>query len=277
MLRVYVDSGSSIKISEKEKYGVEIIPLRIMLGEKEYDDGVNLTMEEFYHQLIDKKLFPKTSLPSLQKYEDEINEYTKNGDDVIILTISSKISGTYNFIRLIFEDNPKVRVIDSYIAVGGIRLLVNEINKYRNETIDFIEEKVISLRSRIKVMAIPETLTYLFRGGRLSKTEWLVGSALHINPIITFKEGKVKVDAKKRGLRHGMQYIVESLKKLKCDKNHEIIASYTYSKNNLDRLISMTDEEYLTQIKVYDNLDPAIACHWGPNAFGYIFVMEEEN
>ena len=126
-------------------------------------------------------------------------------------------------------------------------------------------------------MAIPETLTYLFRGGRLSKTEWLVGSALHINPIITFKEGKVKVDCKKRGLRHGMQYIVESLKRLKCDKNYEIIASYTYDKTNLDKLISMTDEEFLPQIKVYDNLDPAIACHWGPNAFGYIFVMEEEN
>ena len=85
------------------------------------------------------------------------------------------------------------------------------------------------------------------------------------------------MDCKKRGLRHGMQYIVESLKRLKCDKNYEIIASYTYDKTNLDKLISMTDEEFLPQIKVYDNLDPAIACHWGPNAFGYIFVTEEEN
>ena len=92
MLRVYVDSGSSIKMFEKEKYGVEIIPLKILLGDKEYDDGVNLSMEEFYHQLIDNKIFPKTSLPSLAKYEDEINELTQNGDDVIIITISSKIS-----------------------------------------------------------------------------------------------------------------------------------------------------------------------------------------
>ena len=276
MLRVYVDSGSSIKMFEKEKYGVEIIPLKILLGDKEYDDGVNLSMEEFYHQLIDNKVFPKTSLPSLVKYEDEINELTQNGDDVIIITISSKISGTYNFIRLLFEDNPKVKVIDSCLAVGGIRLLVDEINKYREKTVEFIVEKVQSLVKRIKIMAIPETLTYLFRGGRLSKTEWIVGSALHINPIITFKEGKVKVDCKKRGLRHGMQYIVESLKRLKCDKNYEIIASYTYDQTNLDKLISMTDEEYLPQIKVHDNLDPAIACHWGPNAFGYIFVTEEE-
>ncbi len=277
MLRVYVDSGSSIKQDEKDKYNVEIIPLKILLGEKEYLDGVNLTMEEFYDQLINKRIFPKTSLPSLNDYEEEIEEYTKAGDDVIILTISSKISGTYNYIRLLFEDNPKVRVIDSLTAVGGIRLLVDEINRYRDQAVEFIVSKVKNLIKRIKIMAIPESLTYLLRGGRLSKVSYAVGTALRINPIIGIEDGKVKVETKKRGLRHGMEYIVNALDELKCDPNHEIIASYTYQKDNLDKLVSMTNPKYLNQIKVYDNLDPAIACHWGPNAFGYIFVKSEEN
>jgi DegV family protein with EDD domain len=275
MLRVYVDSGSSIKMFEKEKYGVEIIPLKILLGDKEYNDGVDLTMEEFYHQLIDNKIFPKTSLPSLAKYENEINELTQNGDDVMIITISSKISGTYNFIRLLFEDNPKVKVIDSLTAVGGIRLLVNEINRFRKEAVHFSVSKVKALIPRIKVAAIPETLTYLLRGGRLSKVSYAVGTALRINPIISLDEGKVRVDAKKRGIKHSMQYIVNLLDELKCDPNHEIIPSYTYKTDNLEKLISMTDEKYHKQMKVYDNLDPAIACHWGPNAFGYIFVKGE--
>ncbi|MBQ8292824.1 MAG: DegV family protein [Bacilli bacterium] len=275
MLRVFVDSGSSIKQEEKEKYNVEIIPLKILLGDKEYQDGVDLSMEEFYHQLIDNKIFPKTSLPSMVEFEKKINEYTSAGDDVIIITISSKISGTYNFIRLLFEDNNKVTVIDSLTAVGGIRLLVNEINRYRHEITEVIVSKVKSLISRIKVLAIPESLTYLLRGGRLSKVSYAVGTALRINPIISLDEGKVHVDAKKRGIRHSMEYIVNALDELKCDPNYEIIPSYTYKTDNLEKLISMTDPKYHAQMKVYDNLDPAIACHWGPNAFGYIFVKGE--
>ena len=275
MLRVFVDSGSSIKQEEKELYNVEIIPLKILLGNKEYKDGVDLSMDEFYHELIDNKIFPKTSLPAVVDFEDKVNAYTDAGDDVIIITISSKISGTYNFIRLLFEDNPKVKVIDSLTAVGGIRLLVNEINRFRKEAVDFIVSKVKALIPRIKVAAIPETLTYLLRGGRLSKVSYAVGTALRINPIISLDDGKVRVDAKKRGIKHSMQYIVNLLEELKCDPNHEIIPSYTYKTDNLEKLISMTDEKYHKQMKVYDNLDPAIACHWGPNAFGYIFVKGE--
>lgn len=275
MLRVFVDSGSSIKQEEKDLYNVEIIPLKILLGNKEYKDGVDLSMDEFYHELIDNKIFPKTSLPAVGDFEEKVNAYTEAGDDVIIITISSKISGTYNFIRLLFEDNPKVKVIDSLTAVGGIRLLVNEINRFRKEAVDFVVSKVKELIPRIKVAAIPETLTYLLRGGRLSKVSYAVGTALRINPIISLDEGKVRVDAKKRGIKHSMQYIVNLLDELKCDPNHEIIPSYTYKTDNLEKLISMTDEKYHQQMKVYDNLDPAIACHWGPNAFGYIFVKGE--
>ena len=275
MLRVFVDSGSSIKQEEKDLYNVEIIPLKILLGNKEYKDGVDLSMDEFYHELIDNKIFPKTSLPAVGDFEEKVNAYTESGDDVIIITISSKISGTYNFIRLLFEDNPKVKVIDSLTAVGGIRLLVNEINRFRKEAVDFVVSKVKELIPRIKVAAIPETLTYLLRGGRLSKVSYAVGTALRINPIISLDEGKVRVDAKKRGIKHSMQYIVNLLDELKCDPNHEIIPSYTYKTDNLEKLISMTDEKYHQQMKVYDNLDPAIACHWGPNAFGYIFVKGE--
>ena len=272
MLKIFVDSGSSIKQEETEKYGVELIPLKILLGDEEFEDGVNLTMEKFYHELIDNKLFPKTSLPNLSKLEERVAECTKNGDDVIIVTISSKISGTVNAIKLLFEENNKVKVIDSYCAVGGMRLIVDCINRNKDKSLDEIEEEVKKLIPRIRIMAIPETLNYLLRGGRLSKPAWLVGSILKIRPIIGFVDGKVKSLAKKRSLRSGMEYIVESLTELKCDPSYDIIASYTYDKTNLDKLVEMTDEVYIRQVRVYDNLDPAIACHWGPNAFGYIFV-----
>lgn len=272
MLKVFVDSGSSIKQEEKEKYQVEIIPLNLLLGEKEYLDGINLEMDEFYKFLIDEKGFPKTSLPDLDEVQNRVNKCVEAGDDVIILTISSLISGTHNAISMLFKDEPKVRVVDSKMAVGGIRLLVDEINKNRDKSVDEIVDKVNALIPRIKIMAIPETLNYLLRGGRLSKMDWLLGSMLNVKPIIGFKDGKVSVLAKKMGLKNGMVYIANALKEFECDENYEIIPSYTYNKSNVDKLIAMTDEKFKKQMKVFDNLDPAVACHWGPNAFGFVFV-----
>ena len=275
MLRLLVDSGSSIKQEELEYYNAELVPLKILMGETEYADGVNLPMDEFYRQLIDEKIFPKTSLPNLGELEERVSKYTTEGDEVIILTISSEISGSFNAIKNLFAENKKVKVIDSKMAVGGMRLIVDEINRNRELSLDEIEEKVNSLIPRIKIMAIPETLEYLFRGGRLSKKDWILGSILKIKPIIGFIDGKVKVLTKKIGLKMGMSYIAGALKEFECDENYEIIASYTYDKSNLEKLIEMTDEKYHKQIRVYDNLDPAIACHWGPNAFGYAFVANK--
>ena len=275
MLKVFVDSGSSIKQEEKEKYGVEIFPLNILLDEKEYLDGINLTNEEFYDFLINKKVFPKTSLPNLSEIQEKVENEVANKNQVIIVTISSKFSGTHNAISLLFKDNPNVRVIDSCMACGGIRLIIDEINRNRNLTLDEIVAKVEKFIPRIKTMAIPETLEYLFRGGRLSKKEWILGSILKIKPIIGFKNKGVHVYAKKIGIKNAMKYVAEALEKLDCDPNYDIIASYTYNKRNVDTLVAMTNEKFLPQIRVYDNLDHAVACHWGPNAFGYIFVGKE--
>lgn len=275
MLRIIVDSGSSIKQDEKENYGVEIAPLRYMMGDEEYRDGIDLTMDEFYKLLIEKKYFPKTSLPNLEELKQMVDDYTSNGDDVIIVTISSGISGTFSTFTQMFKDYSNVRVIDSCSAVGGIKIIVKEINKMRDKSLDEIEEVVKKLIPRIRIFAIPETLTYLLRGGRLSRKEWLFGTMLNIKPIITIKEGIVKVASKAIGIKKAMQSVVDSLKKHKCDKNYPIVPSYTYNKNNLDKLIAMTDDEYKSQMIEYDNLDPVIASHWGPNAFGYIFVGSE--
>ncbi len=158
-------------------------------------------------------------------------------------------------------------------AVGGIRILAEEINKIKDKPLDEILEKVKALIPRIKVYAIPETLTYLFRGGRLSRLDWIIGDLLNIKPIITFINGEVKVAAKKPGLKNAMKYIANAVKN--ADTDYSIIASYTYDSNNLTKLIDMTDNSLHKSMSEYDNLDPVIASHWGPNAFGYIYVEKE--
>ena len=99
---------------------------------------------------------------------------------------------------------------------------------------------------------------------------YFVGSLLKIKPLITFENGKVKVYSKEHGMKASMRKISEELKN--CDENYEIVASYTHNRENLDVLVSKIDEKYKKLIEVYDDLDLAIASHWGPNAFGFIYV-----
>lgn len=272
MLRIVVDSGSSIKQDEREKYGVDILPLRVQMGEDSFLDGIDLSVDEFYDRLINLKEFPKTSLPSLEDAQNLVENYTNQGDEVLIITISSGISGTFQTMRMLFEENDKVTVFDSQMAVGGIRFLVQEARKYEKEGMDVIVEKLNALVPRIVTAAIPETLDYLLAGGRLSKLSWMLGTMLSIKPVIGFVETKVTVLSKKRGLKQAMKQIVDIAVEDHCDPEYGIVASYTYNKANIDQVIQMSPAEIQQMVNVYDNLIPSIACHWGPNAFGYIYV-----
>ena len=274
MIKIFVDSGSSIKKEERDVYGVEVLPLQIMLKDKDYLDGENLSMKDFYKALVEDKTFPKTSLPSLEDAKDRVDEYVNKGYEVIVLTISSGISGTYNALKNLFQYNSSVRVVDSKTAVGGMKLLVKEANKYLDKPIDFVVAKLNALIPRIKVLAVPETLDYLHKGGRLSKAGWAVGTLLRIKPIIELKHS-VRVAGKTLGLKSATKFIIKALEN--CDTSYPIIPSYTYKTDNLDQMILSTDSKYHSVMIEKDNIDPAIAAHWGPNAFGYIFVEKEYN
>lgn len=276
MIRVVVDSGSSIKQEEKEKYDVEILPLKLLMGDVEYLDGEELTIDHFYKLFVGEGIFPKTSLPSLENAQNIVEKYLEQGDEVVILPISSQISGTYQSLKMLFDEEERVRVIDTKSAVGGIRLLVEEVNKYRDKSLDFVEQKVTELIKRLVVVAIPETLEYLHKGGRLSKTGYIAGSLVQIKPLITLDNitGEVRVYSKARGLKKAMRSLAELLDKEGVDEEYGIVPSYTYTDDNLKKLIEMANDKYKPMMKEFDNLDPGIACHWGPNAFGFIFVSK---
>ena len=186
--------------------------------------------------------------------------------------IASGISGTYQTLKMLFDEYENVVVFDSQLAVGGIRFLVEEAIRYQKESMEVVIEKLNKLLPRIVIAAVPETLDYLLAGGRLSKSSWMVGTLLSINPIITFIDGKVEVLTKKRGIKQSKKAIVEMIQKDQADKSYGIIAAYTYNKGNVDDMIQMLPDEYKKEISVYDDLCCSIACHWGPNAFGFIYV-----
>ena len=274
MIRVIVDSGSSIKPTEKDIYNVDIIPINISLEEEHYLDGVDLTYDRFYTALVDEKIFPKTALPSIGNIKKIVKQYLEQGDQVIIVTISSSISSEYNAIRLLYEDNPNVLVLDSKQAIGGIKLIIKEINKHLDKTLKEIKTIIEKFIPRIRISAVPDTLEYLHRGGRLSTVGYVFGSLLHVKPLITMEEGVLKVYSKARGNNQAMSKILSDLEN--ADLDYPIVPCYTYKTDNLEILISKTDEKYKKQMIEYDHISLSIASHWGPNGYGYVFVEKEK-
>ncbi len=274
MLRIIVDSSSSITQEEAKQLCIDILPLRVCYKGIEYRDGVDIDSKKLY-ELMDEKgvfSFPKTSLPYMNVASKMVEDYTKNGDQVLLITISSKLSSTYSALTAMFASNSNVVVYDSKSAVGGIRLLALEAIKNKDKDINEIVKILDDLSSRIVIIALPETLDYLLRGGRLKRSAWMIGKILKIIPVITFDDGALLSLTKVRGKMKGMSYICDYVNKYKVDVRYPVIGSYTRDKDNLDRLGKMLLETNGINLNIEEDMSASIAAHWGPGAFGIIYI-----
>lgn len=274
MLRIIVDSSSSITQEEAKQLGIDILPLRVCYKGIEYRDGVDIDSRKLYELMEEKGAFSftKTSLPYMNVASEMVENYTKNGDQVLLITISSKLSSTFSALTAMFASNSNVVVYDSKSAVGGIRLLALEAIKNKDKDVHEIVKILDDLSSRVVIIAVPETLDYLLRGGRLKRNAWMIGKILKIIPVITFNDGSLLSLTKVRGKMKGMSYICDYVNKYKVDVRYPVIGSYTRDKENLDRLGKMLLETNGINLNIEEDMSASIAAHWGPGAFGVVYI-----
>lgn len=275
MLRIFVDSGASLTTEERQRYGVDLLPVTVEMGDHTWLDGVDLPRDTFYRLLTHDRIFPKTALPAPAHALDLAERYLRQGDEVLILCLSSDLSGTCQSLSMLFADEPRVTVVDTRLAVGGIRFLVREARRWDSLPVADIVDKLQALIPRIRLLACPDTLDFLLAGGRLTKAAWMVGSMLQLRPVLCFREGSLAVAAKKRGTKQAMQYIAETLAAEGVDPHYGIVASYTGQRENLDKLLGMLPPALRQWVTEFDDVCPTIGCHWGPNGYGLVYVAKE--
>lgn len=205
-IKVLIDSASDISKAEAEKLGVAMLPMTITFGGEDFFDGVDLLPEQFYEKLIESDVLPKTSQITPFRFEEEFKKLTENGDEVIAITISSKLSGTYaGAVQAAEQFGGKVRVVDSFNACIGERLLCQYALRLIGEglTADEIVEKLEEKKTKINVMALLGTLEYLKKGGRISKAVAFAGEMLSLKPVVAVKDGEVKLVGKALGSKKG--------------------------------------------------------------------------
>ncbi len=204
MIRILSDSTCDLSEELVERYNIGIIPLHIVMGEKEYLDGLETSPEEIYKWADEQKKTPKTSAVSIDEAMAAFQEILSAGDEAVAFTISSSMSSTYDVFRLAvrnLEAEDRILVVDSANLSTGIGLLVVEAAcmAQSGSSLKDISERMEELKPRVRASFVVSTLVYLYRGGRCSSVAALAGSVLKLHPEIEVRDGAMLATRKFRG------------------------------------------------------------------------------
>ena len=213
-VKIIADSTADLRPEIAAKVG--IVPLSVHFGDQDYISGVTITAQQFYEMLVESDTLPTTSQPAPYLFEEAYEKAVSEGYEVICLTCSSKLSGTHQSANIAADEfEGKVHVLDSESIAIGLGLLAEyavtlaEQDLRAEEILDKLTEK----RSKIKILALVDTLEYLKKGGRVSSAVALAGGLLNIKPVLSVNGGEIKLLGKARGSRQGNNLLVQEIQK----------------------------------------------------------------
>jgi len=277
-VRIITDSTADVRPALTAR--IPFVSLMIRFGDKEYTDGVTMSRKEFYEQLAVCTELPTTSQPTPPSFEKQYKEAVAAGEQVIVITISSKLSGTFqsaNIAAMDYEED--VFVVDSENATIGAGILAERAKELADsgmaarDIVDVLNKE----KKDICLVAALDTLEYLKRGGRLSKAAAFAGSMLNIKPLITVADGEIKVIGKARGTKQANTMLNKEVEKAGVDFTRPVMAGYTGTSDELlQGYLAGTGDLFAA---LPEGLDAAcvsgtIGTHVGPGAYTVAFFKK---
>lgn len=229
-MKIQIVVDSTVDMSEHLKECVRIVPLTVCFGKEEFIDGITIDKKHFYERLVESDVLPMTSQASPAAFHKVFDEIAAAGDSAVVITISSKFSGTYQSACIAAENFDDIVVVDSKSAAIGSGILAEYALK-RAKEVQSAKELAGELerkREDICLIALLDTLEYLKRGGRISKATAFSGSILNIKPVLTVQDGEIIVIGKARGSKQGNNLLVEKIQESGgIDFSSPILLGYT--------------------------------------------------
>ena len=268
MIRIVTDSAADLTARDLETPGVTVVPMGITFadGTATVDDG--MTKDEFFTRLAEDSKLPRTSQPSPASFIELFEDAADAGDEVIVITVAQKLSGTYQCASLAAaETDAKVYIIDSETATQGEAIIVREAIRLREQGLSAsrIAAELETFKKRVRVVAIVDSLKHLQKGGRLPAAVAIVGGALGIKPVLMLSEGAIHLVDKGRGRPGALVALYRQL-----DKQGGVDPAYGYT-------LVYSDDKQLTAPTGgrVGQIGPTIGTHIGPGAVGVAFVIPE--
>lgn len=277
MVKILFDSASDISLAEAKAMGAELISIKIRFGDAEFSDGVDITREEFFDRLAKSEKLPQTSQINPAEFEAAFEKLTADGGEVVCITLSSKLSGTYkNAVAAAEKFGGKVFVVDSLNASTGEKVLCQYALRLVKEGMSAAEiaRKLDEEKGRIRVLAVLDTLKFLKMGGRISAVTAFAGEMLSIKPVIGVVNGEVKLLGKAIGSKKSGNLLTKLIKENGVDFSmpHGVMWSGAddsmlkrYVEDSRDLWAAETDS-----LPAY-MIGSTIGTHIGPGAIGVAF------
>ena len=277
-VRIIVDSSTNV--SEKYREKIQFVPLTVRFGDKEYLDGVELSKHQFYEMLVESDALPTTSQATPAAFAEYLESVASAGDSAVVITLSSKLSGTYQSAVLAAEDYPNIYVVDSQSVAIGTGVLAQYAVELAQQGMgaEEIAQVLTQQREKVCVVALLDTLEYLKKGGRISKTVAFAGGVLNIKPVVTVQDGAVALIGKARGSRNGNNLLVEKIREAGgVDFGRPVLLGYTgLSSTLLEKYVEDSKALWADHV---DKLDGCLLCsvigtHVGPGAVAVAFFRK---
>lgn len=277
--RIIVDSTADMTPEIKER--VHVVPLTVHFGDEEYLDGVTIDNKTFYEKLVESDVLPTTSQATPAAFARAFEEAKAAGEDAVVITLSEKFSGTYQSAMIAAADDENIHVVDSgSVAMGSgilvaLALRLRDAGKAAKEIAAILEEE----KKRIIVVALVNTLEYLKKGGRVSKTLAFAGGILNIKPVLSVVDGEIAMLGTARGSKMGNNLLVQEIGKAGgIDFDKPVLLGYSgLSDALLQKYIEDSCpiwENNLVQIP-YTTVGSVIGTHVGPGAVAVAFFKKE--
>ena len=276
-IQFVIDSASDILPEEAARMGITVLPLTVTFGETTYRDSVDLSHREFFEKLAVCRDLPTTSQLPPADFADCFEQLTAAGQDVVVITVSSRLSGTYQSATIAAADYPgRVFVVDSLSAAIGQRVLLLRGLELAEEGLSAgqIAERLDEEKARIRVMAVIDTLEYLKKGGRISAATALAGTVLSMKPAIEICEGTVSMAGKARGSRQGnllLRQLMDKYGGANLDEPYALVYSGLNDSHLQKFLAEQTDLWPEQENLPIHSLGCVIGTHVGPGAYGIAF------
>ena len=281
MVKIFADSTCDLSEELVKQYDITVVPLHIVLDNKEYLDGIEISPDEIYKWADENETTPKTSAVSIEDAMNSLECLCDNSDEAIVFTISEKMSVTSNVFRMAaqgLEIEERVTVIESANLSTGIGLLILAAADFaksgmsRNE----ICQKVEALKDDVRSSFVVDTLTYLHRGGRCSGVSAMVGGMLKIHPKIVVKDGRMAPTKKYRGKMEKViiDYVKDMQEELLQAKKERVFITHS----GCDSQVIDSVYHYLKELDYFDEIlitraGGVISSHCGPGTLGVLFVQ----
>lgn len=282
MVKIISDSTCDLSPELIAKYDIDILPLHILLGEDEYEDGRNITPQQIYDWSDTHKTTPKTSAPSLAEAIELFRPYIEEKREIVCFSISGSMSTSGNVMCLAAEEleaSDLVTVIDSANLSTGIGLLVIEaaIMAGKGQSAAEIIAAIEVLKPKVRASFVVDTLTYLYRGGRCNAVSAMAGGVLRLHPKIVVENGAMDASKKYRGKINSviMSYVKDMEEDLKSARPERVFITHS----GCDRDTVNAVRSYLESFGIFHEIletraGGVVSSHCGPGTLGVLFIAK---